>query len=439
MAHSFDTKAQITGSGSPVAANYTCGAGATVLVLGIVVAGTTARAGGAPTYNGVAMVQAGILKTAAETNCELWYMLAPPTGSALSISIPNTGSRSLYCCASSYISATGASAIDCERSAAGGSANPSQLFYPTINGDVAVVVCGYGLDTAPTGRTHTTLYETDNGTFSDNHQYALIADTSATTVGWTVDASDSTLVLAAFREETSPHIAIQPATADTYIASDATDTNYDTNAALLVRSLSGVVKSALLSFDFSASISVGATITSATLSLFSDNSVTAAGVTIYCYRLRRTDWVSAEATYNHYKGTTDWGTAGALHADTDYDTTDAANSLTVAGANWQNWNVTAQVQSALDTYSGIAHFKIVANTVGGSTSSYRSSNYATANLRPKLYIEYILPVTDTSINIGDVRKAIDWTGSKINVGDAWKNITKVQINIGDVWKDVYIP
>jgi hypothetical protein len=228
-------------------------------------------------------------------------------------------------------------------------------------------------------------------------------------------------------------VTIQPATADTYIQSSAADTNYDANAALAVCNFFGTVKSALLSFDFSASVPAGATITSATLSLHSDSSITTGNMTIYCYRLRRTDWISAEATWNYYKGTTDWGTAGALHVDTDYDTTNGVSSTTPTGPNWQNWTVTAQVQSALDTYSGIAHFKIV-DTDANSLQSYRSSNYATENLRPKLYIEYKIPPL---INIGDAWKAIDWTGSKINVGNAWKATRTVKVNIADAWKRVY--
>ncbi|MBA7631991.1 hypothetical protein ES703_39531 [subsurface metagenome] len=26
---------------------------------------------------------------------------------------------------------------------------------------------------------------------------------------------------------------------------------------------------------------------------------------------------------------------------------------------------------------------------------------------------------------------------KINIGDTWRTVTKIQINIGDVWKTVY--
>jgi hypothetical protein len=58
----------------------------------------------------------------------------------------------------------------------------------------------------------------------------------------------------------------------------------------------------------------------------------------------------------------------------------------------------------------------------------------------QVYVEVdytILPPVPTSLNIGDVFKEIDWAGSKINVGDAWKATRTVKVNIGDAWKRVY--
>ena len=99
MAHTFDTKLRIVGASSPLNVNYTCGAGATLLVIGIICVGEIARAGGAPTYNGVAMteVYSGIkYATSPETVVDMYYMLAPPTGSSLAVSIPNTNSATLW-------------------------------------------------------------------------------------------------------------------------------------------------------------------------------------------------------------------------------------------------------------------------------------------------------------------------------------------------------
>lgn len=402
MAHTFDTKAQITGNSSPLAANYTCGAGATLLVLTIVVGGATGRAGGAPTYNGVAMKQADTVRTATETNCEMWYMSNPTTGSALSISIPNTGSLSLYCCASSYKAQAGyTSVLDITIGQVLTTANPHQHIQPWINGDVLVEVCGDGYDSAPSGRTHTTLYETDNGTFSDNHQYGLIADTTATQVGWTCTSDDWCLILAAFKEVASGLSArIQPATADADINQAAATTNYGTNAGLFINARSALsqTRHLLLSFDFSSFVPAGATITLATLRLMAYTP--ASGRTIGCYRLRRTDWVESEATWNIYKTGSNWTTAGALDTTNDHDTTDGATSSSLASAGFQDWTVTAQVQTALDTYSGIAYFFL--KDTGASAvaeQAYRSSNYSTdPSACPQLYIEYTAPSAIKTVN-----------------------------------------
>ena len=100
--HTLDTNLRFTGAGSPLTSNYTAGSGSTLLTLGIVVGGSTQRAGGAPTFNGVNMIQVDSTRVATETNVELWYMIDPPTGSAYQISIPNTGTKNLYVQASTY-------------------------------------------------------------------------------------------------------------------------------------------------------------------------------------------------------------------------------------------------------------------------------------------------------------------------------------------------
>jgi len=43
--------------------------------------------------------------------------------------------------------------------------------------------------------------------------------------------------------------------------------------------------------------------------------------------------------------------------------------------------------------------------------------------------------TNSKINIGDAWKDID--AIKINIGDAWKDVSSAKINIGDAWKTVY--
>lgn len=195
--HTFDTKARFIGSDIPVTSSYTCGANATLLVLSIVVNGV--RPGGAPTYNGVALTQAGSQQIASETRCEIWYMLAPPTGSAYTISIPNGDEKNVRAVASSYISSSGASAFDVAGGTTGTSITASQAVTPTKSGAVIVDSCGCGHSSVPTSNSQTPLYSTDNGLYSDNAQHALQAAAGSITFSWTQPASDDwCIAVAAF-------------------------------------------------------------------------------------------------------------------------------------------------------------------------------------------------------------------------------------------------
>lgn len=179
---------------------------------------------------------------------------------------------------------------------------------------------------------------------------------------------------------------IQPATADTILQEASPDTNYDTLTPFPFSVSAGIEKRILVKFDFSGLVPTGATITTAILSFFVPLAKSSIDVT--AARLLRTDWVSSEATWNHYKGTSDWSTAGCKNNGADYTST---NAVTVTGAigadSWLDFNVTAQVQTALDSVSGVAHFAVYGNGAPGTMSAY-SSDYSTAELRPKLYIEY---------------------------------------------------
>jgi len=204
MAHTFDTKLRFTGATSPLTSNYTCGAGTTVLVVSVVTAGSTNRAGGNPTFNGVALSQADQLRkysSSPETSCELFYLLNPPTGSAYQISVPNTGTRTLYVVASSYKAASGyTSALDKVNGGTGLSANPSVSVTTTVNGDVIVGVMGDGYTSVPTGRSGVVLYSTDDGQYTDNAQYYLQANLGVWATSWTVSSDDWCVCVVAFKE-----------------------------------------------------------------------------------------------------------------------------------------------------------------------------------------------------------------------------------------------
>jgi len=216
-AHTFDTKYQgARASTNPYTFSYTCGAGTTLFVLSIVVGGTTARAGGAPTYNSVAMTQADTVRSSTETKAELWYLLSPPTGSSLQVSIPNTGAVFLSPVASSYKAASGcASALRTANGGTGTSTNPTG---PTLtglaSGDVIIAVVGTGANAwAPTARTGTQLYDRDDGAYGNGAQYLIKTDATDVAMGWTFGTSDDWAICeAAFKETITITLATTPLT-----------------------------------------------------------------------------------------------------------------------------------------------------------------------------------------------------------------------------------
>jgi hypothetical protein len=189
-------------------------------------------------------------------------------------------------------------------------------------------------------------------------------------------------------------VTIQPSTADTHLIEDTPTTNTGTQTFFYVYPETTKRRRSILKFDLSASVPAGATITLTTLILYCG--VTLASRTITVYRLLRTDWVEAQATWNIYKTGNNWTTAGALSDGNDFTSTDAATAASVAAGQNLSVTVTAQVQTALDSVAGVAHFLLAdegASATGGH--SYESRNHVTEARRPKLYIEYIVPVLKT--------------------------------------------
>jgi len=111
MAFTLDTKyLGARANTAPYTFSYSCGAGTTLFVLGIVTQGSTAREGGTPTLAGKTLTQAWVNQQAPvgpETDVELWYLINPPIGSN-TVSIPNTGAaKYITPIASSYKTASG--------------------------------------------------------------------------------------------------------------------------------------------------------------------------------------------------------------------------------------------------------------------------------------------------------------------------------------------
>ncbi len=140
------------------------------------------------------------------------------------------------------------------------------------------------------------------------------------------------------------------------------------------------------------SISTAATVTSATFSMYyySASGTTPAGRTYTCYKMRRQDWVEAQATWNVYKTGSSWGTAGASNTSSDIDTTDAATATMPAVNNWIDFDVAAQVQAAVTAGVRSLFLVLDPNTSGTNYGAlFYDRTYAGDTTKiPKLVVNY---------------------------------------------------
>ncbi len=170
--------------------------------------------------------------------------------------------------------------------------------------------------------------------------------------------------------------------ADTYLSQGGADTNYGTSADLKVGKYTNWNCTSVLTFNL-ASIPMPFTVIGARLSLYTTYADGAG--TLAIARLLRTDWVEAQATWNIYKTGSNWGTAGALNASTDYTATDQVSTAGLAATNWVHFDLRSQVQYALDSVAGIAHF-LLRDISAVTTVDYVFNSSAAATNKPELIV-----------------------------------------------------
>lgn len=223
MAHTYGkASTRASASSNPVvSASFTVASDETVLVLLLKVVGGTNRAGGAPSFTGQAMTQANSTQKAAsspECSAELWYLEAPPVGPG-TVSIPNTGSATVYYQLATGKSATGQSAFDVAAGNNGTSTNPSPgAAVTTVNGAIGFAVVASGAQTwSPSGRAGTVISDTDDGAHGTGTQYVLQATAGSHTLNWTFGTSDDWGAVSAYFKEVAP----TPTINDTASASES--------------------------------------------------------------------------------------------------------------------------------------------------------------------------------------------------------------------------
>jgi len=184
-------------------------------------------------------------------------------------------------------------------------------------------------------------------------------------------------------------LVVQPSAKDTRLEQNHPDSAYGSDVSLNIADREGISYHPILEFDVS-ELPADQTLLSATLELYyyayiADDPV---GKAVLAYKLTRTDWVEAQATWNIYKTGSNWTTPGG-----DYVTSDPDGGTTdfPADYGWMSWSVLAIVN---DAYAGSipAEFLVRFETEevpGFTLASFYSNNYTdNTDLCPKLTIVY---------------------------------------------------
>lgn len=177
---------------------------------------------------------------------------------------------------------------------------------------------------------------------------------------------------------------------DTYIFSGGPTTNFGTANPIFMGQFLGGTYKTIIEFDIS-DIRAGSTINTATLDLNIESTINGGGsLAAHVYRIIRSDWEELQATWNIYKTSNNWTTAGAGSDGNDYTSTNgvafdlrtSAGTLTITG-------LANLAQDALDNQSGKLILLLQKDSAADSqTNSPSSSDSGTAGNRPKLTVDY---------------------------------------------------
>ncbi len=208
MTHAYALKnARASSAANPVPLTVVTNLGDSVLVLLLKATGAVVRAGGSPTFNGVAMTQASTSQIAAsspEASAEIWYVISPPVGS-FTLSIPNSGTLTLKTTVVVGQSATGFSALDGANGGNATSTNPTPgAVTVSVAGDIAFAITAGGWTAwAPSAQIGTIIANTDDGADGGGEQYIINPATGSHTLSWTFGTSDDWGAVSVYFKETT--------------------------------------------------------------------------------------------------------------------------------------------------------------------------------------------------------------------------------------------
>lgn len=200
MAHSFVNKSQVNDqTGTSISHDHTPGSACTLIIVSVVVGGTTARTGGAPTIGGVTALQADIRRVGLEQAVEIWYRCAPFPETATTVVVPNAGSLT---CHLEVVSATAGTGYGSSLHNASGDAwaddtadGGTVSVTSSAIGDFLYCRLGVGegavgsTSESSTNPTKVLTYENDHGAYCSEGHYGIsdAAGTESFIYTWTND------------------------------------------------------------------------------------------------------------------------------------------------------------------------------------------------------------------------------------------------------------
>jgi len=184
---------------------------------------------------------------------------------------------------------------------------------------------------------------------------------------------------------------LKPASADSYINSVLSTTNYGSATELLIGYYAGngSINRLQCKFDMS-SIPSAAECKTATLGLWLNTDYAGADCTWQVFILKR-NWVEAQVTYAIYSTGNAWGTAGGMGADDIYaDAIGTSGTITNGTAANTKISITldiAEIEKMYNgTYSNYGFLIKATNEAEDNTWSIYSKEHATTAYRPELFI-----------------------------------------------------
>lgn len=173
--------------------------------------------------------------------------------------------------------------------------------------------------------------------------------------------------------------------ADTGIYADAANSNYGTMADMYFGWYSATYEQVLLTRFPLADAESGMAVDSAVISVYSRYG-TPSFQPLRAYRIRRTDWIETQATWNNYKTGAPWSTAGAKSAVADIDTSVYVD-IPCAAEGWAVANLAALYAAAVA--AGDISLNICLRPAGGGTNALQHvPSREDASLKP--FVTYTL-------------------------------------------------